>query len=635
MQQAAEISPQALSYAASLGDILSKAARDQAAAVASDAAAYDWTPAKIRHKNWIMRRYSPDGGIAPADPVFFRGGALTDAGKALVRAIKNADIHALSPDDYPIADIEAKLLRAEKMQKTLQSADRFALAPEELGAFAAWFDAHRAESDAARTDILRDGAKTPVPRTAAFYEREIERYAENSAIAEDIEKELADAWFTYAENLKFGNLMKFSEEELKTYAAEDNPNEIHPKYFDAIIANRVTEATDALAAPGANPGDVFKSLVPSHEQYAKLQTVRQRYREIADRGGWPTIAPDRMFAGGRAPLVRALRQRLNAEGYDAGDPESDLFDEQLTAAVRSYQKYHQLSETGEPDGVFWRSLNVSAAQRLAEIEANIRRWHRSIFEPRETYIYINLPSFSVEVWQNGKRIAEHRAVVGNSTKICNARTSAWELINATKIMHAKLSYVVFNPYWNVPPRIEVDEYQKKMAEDPKWLENSDFEYYVPRGGGRVLRQKPGERNALGRVKLIFPNRYNIYLHDTPKQEMFSYAVRAFSHGCIRVERAMEFAKTILSLSNQWNEAQIERYFKEAGEHPVDLNSPVDVFIDYHTVAVGDDGRPYFLADIYRYIRDEISPPTEAQRRCDPATDKTSSFRSGAQSDSGP
>ena len=131
MQQAAEISQQALSYAASLGDILSKAARDQAAAVASDAAAYDWTPAKIRHKNWIMRRYSPDGGIAPADLVFFRGGALTDAGKTLVRAIKNADIHALSPDDYPIADIEAKLLRAEKMQKTLQSADRFALAPEE------------------------------------------------------------------------------------------------------------------------------------------------------------------------------------------------------------------------------------------------------------------------------------------------------------------------------------------------------------------------------------------------------------------------------------------------------------------------------------------------------------------------
>ena len=175
----------------------------------------------------------------------------------------------------------------------------------------------------------------------------------------------------------------------------------------------------------------------------------------------------------------------------------------------------------------------------------------------------------------------------------------------------------------------------KMAADPKWLENSDFEYYTPKGGGRVLRQKPGENNALGKVKLIFPNRHNTYLHDTPKQAMFSYPVRAFSHGCIRVENAMEFAKAVLKVDGQLDESRIARFYTEKGEHPVDLNQPIDVFIEYHTVTADDEGNAYFLADVYRLIKDEMQPPTEQQRRCDPTVDKTSTFRSGGSDDSGP
>ncbi len=629
-----DVSLEVARYAASIEGAVVQKAKDEALRHVADVRQYDWSLGKIRHRSWIAQWYG-DGTEKPFEPLFFGDGELTPAGVALVSALKNAGDHALDPAVYDIEAIEGLVERIGKMRKTLTRSPRLELTREEIAALATWYEAHKGDTAEARLAALCDSSATPLPRVAAFYEAESSRVEEYLALARGIETKLADSWFSYSEDMKMGNLMKYSSEELAKYTTEDNPNEVHPKHFDSIISERVTAATRDLVANSTSPQVVFDGLVPAHEQYAKLQTVRGRYRAIVDGGGWATVAPDRMFAGGRAPLVRALKQRLAVEGYDAGDVQDDLFDEKLTSAIRAYQKYHQLDETGEVNDVFWRSLNVAAQQRLAEIEANIRHWHRSIFEPRAAYIYINLPSFTVEVWRNGERIAEHRTVVGNSTKVCNTRTMQWEMINATKIMHARMTYLVFNPYWNVPPRIEVDEYQKKMAEDPKWLAQSDFEYFTPRGGGRVLRQKPGEHNALGRVKLIFPNRYNIYLHDTPKQQMFTYAIRAFSHGCIRVENAMGFAQSILEIDGQWDAARIDKFFKEAGEHPVDLKTPLDVFIDYHTVTVDEHGQPYFLADIYRYIRDEIAPPSPAQLRCDPSIDKTSAFRSGEQLDSGP
>lgn len=591
---------------------------------------YTWKMPKLKHPLWLSLWYGRSESWAP---LFVRDGDLTRVGQALVLALSHVDDHALDETRYAerLREIEALLSRWKAMHQTLSDRSRLELTPEETVVLSSWLATH---GQAADPELLCDWDKTPLKRVSAFCRREGERRQEYLYLGYGLEFMLADAWLSYIEAMKYGNLDKFSPEELKRYATESNPNAIHPKYYDNVLLDRFNAATQSLSQEAEEPEKVFEALIPQHEQYAKLQAVRSRYRQIVEAGGWNGIAPDRMFFGGRAPLVRLLKQRLSAEGYYRGE-DDDLFDEGLKSAILSYQKYHQLEETGEVSDVFWRSLNVSAKQRLSEIEVNIRYWHRTVFEKRDRYIYINLPSFNVEVWDKGKEIATHRAVVGNSTRICNTRTKQWEMINATKIMHARMTYLVFNPYWNVPPRIEVDEYHKKIEADPQWLETSGFEYYTPRGGGRVLRQKPGENNALGRVKLIFPNRYNIYLHDTPKQQMFTYAVRAFSHGCIRVENALAFAKTILELDGQWDEAQIERYFKDSGEHPVNLKAPIDVFIDYHTVTVDAEGQPYFLADIYRYIKDEISPPTEMDKSCDPLVDRTSSFRSGEVSDSGP
>ncbi|MBR4984313.1 MAG: L,D-transpeptidase family protein [Proteobacteria bacterium] len=602
----------------------------------------------IVHNSLIAELY----GVEAAEHQFFfiREGVLTPAGRILLERLDAADLHVLDFEPSVSAQIKAGIARLGHMRAHIAQ-NREGLNAFEIDALS---DALGKELAGSETPIAPDAFRQlpedeqiklgvralcdfdgPVPRAAAMCVREYEYRRDIDALDEALEFVLADIWLRYAEQLKYGNLLKYSKEELEKYASEENPNEIHPKYHERVIETRLAKAFEEFVSLGdsASIERYFDALVPQHEQYARLQAVRETYRAIVDNGGWAVVPPDRMFAGGHAPLVKNLKTRLQVEGYYTGAID-DHFDPALTAAIRMYQRHHQLEENGEVGEVFWRSLNVPAEQRLAEIEVNIRRWHKTMFEARETFIYINIPSFAVELWHKGKMVSRRRAVVGSSTKICNTRTREWELMNSTRLMHAQMTYLVFNPYWNVPPRIEVDEFQPKIAADPKWLANSDYEYYTPKGGGRVLRQKPGPENALGKVKLIFPNRYNIYLHDTPKQGMFKYPVRAFSHGCIRVEGAFKFAREVLEIDGQWDDKRISKFFKESGEHPVDLKTPIDVFIDYHTVTVDDEGA-YFLADIYKFIKDEISPPTALERRCDPSVARTSLFRSGGGEDSGP
>lgn len=590
---------------------------------------------KIRHTELIDELY--DEQNSQTKEIFVKNGILTPTATHLLERIEAADEHALNPADFHTESLRTAAERLSLMAATLHDTSRFELNPFELRALDNDLATHKdelGESVDRALERLCHPQNTPIPRAAALCQRQIEYFQHFDALSKALEYALADAWLQWAEQLKFGNLEKFSPQERERFTTPENPNDIHPKHFDRIIHNRLRDASNALFQSPEQAESILDNLVPQHEQYKKLQNVREKYRAIVASGGWKTVPADRMFAGGRAPLVKDLKNRLAAENYYHGNID-DLFDQPLTDAIKLYQKHHQLEENGEVSDVFWRSLNVPAEKRLAEIEVNLRRWHKTMFEPRDVYIYINVPSFTVELWKDGQRIAVHKTVVGNSTRVCNTRTRQWELINATPLMHSKLTYLVFNPYWNVPPRIEIDEFQKKFDEDPKWIEKSDFEYYTPKGGGRILRQKPGENNALGKVKLIFPNRYGTYLHDTPKQQMFLYPVRAFSHGCIRVEGAFDFAREILQLQNAWDEKQIERFYKESGEHPVDLKFPIDVFIEYHTVTVDDLGNPYFLADVYRIIRDEISPPSPLDRQCDPASDRTSAFRSGTSADTGP
>ena len=582
-------------------------------------------------------------------------GTLSPLGQVVLDTVQTADDHALDASSFGLDAIKEAASRYQKLARLdvgIRLEPRECAVLERIlsdtgvvsGTETLTFDAFRSLGEAQAFDKLLNALigmeHSPIPRIAATYRTWYARKQYLTSYLERLEYALAGLLLDWAEVIRFGDVEKFSKEEYAQYTTADAPNDIHPRHYDAIIEDRLRAFYETMIQ-GGKPSDAetltaqLDALLPAHPQYQRLQKVRERYREIVAQGGWSELKPDNMHFGGRAPLVTALKKRLAAEGYYEGAFD-DLYDDALKKGIASYQVHHQLDVTDEIDRTFWKSINVRAEQRLLEIEANIRRWHRTMYVPKDRYIYINIPSFTVELWDAGKRVATHNVIVGNSTKICNARTREWELMNATHLLHSRMTYIVFNPYWNVPPRIEVDEYGKKMAENPKWLEESDFEYYTPKGGGRVLRQKPGPNNALGKVKLIFPNRYNIYLHDTPKQSMFSYTVRAFSHGCMRVQDAMGFAKSVLTVDGQWDEDKVERYFVEKGEHAVDLLQPIDVFIEYHTVTVDDEGKPYFLADVYRIIKNMLHPPTPQERACDPAIDRVSNFRSGVTNvDSGP
>lgn len=599
--------------------------------------------ADINLKNARKLRYPEllDKLYTTFSPIFVaQDGQYTSLGKALIDALQRVDEHAQSPDLWPTSELIADQERLVLLLKDLEDLAGIWLNEAESRALsqsllAQGYDFSPESEKAMLRALVSSPESSTVPRLAAAFVLWREKREVKVALLRSVEISMADAYLFYAKTLKYGNLDKFSASEWDKFTTPEVSNEIHPKHFDTIISQRLENDFNALRSIDPDKAmETLALLAPQHEQYAKLQGLRARYRAMVLSGDWSEITGEPMNKNGRAPKVLQLKERLEKEGYFSGTMD-DLYDEPLFEAVRTYQETHQLEVTGLPHDVFWRSLNIKASERLAEIEANIRRWSHSMYEARERYIYINIPSFSAEIWEKGKMLASHKIVVGSSTRFCNTRTRRWERMNATPLMHARMTYLVYSPYWNVPPRIEVDEYHKKMAQDPKWLEKSDFEYYNPRGGGRILRQKPGPNNALGMVKLIFPNAHNTYLHDTPKQEMFTYPVRAFSHGCMRVEEAMKFAKTILTLDEQYDEKRIERYFVEKGEHAVDLKTPVDVFIDYHTVSVDEAGRGHFLADVYRYVRDEVKPPATADLLCDPAKDKISDFRAAPVDDSGP
>lgn len=392
---------------------------------------------------------------------------------------------------------------------------------------------------------------------------------------------------------------------------------------DAHVAE--TQAADAQKAKLQNAQTVQElvdNLYPAHAQYKLLMEIRNRYASIQS---WPKVKQTKLRRNKPSPVVPDLKRRLAMEGYYHGDVSEqatlqegfDIYDDDLRAAVRYYHETHQL-EMDEEKGIqksFWTSLNTPVEKRLAQIDENLRRWHKTQITESPYYIYINVPDFHGEIWREGKLAYRFPIVVGNAKRQCDPTTKTWKYINATPLMHARMLYVEYNPYWNVPPRIEQEDYIEKINADPTWLEREGFEYFTE-NGHTVLRQLPAEDNALGRVKFIFPNPHSTFLHDSPQKGLFRYPIRAFSHGCMRVWEPLELAKRILQYDGQWYDA-LATEIEDMVTRRIVLKTRFDVFIDYFTVRVDDDGNAHFLADPYRYVRYALEPPKPESLECVP------------------
>lgn len=333
----------------------------------------------------------------------------------------------------------------------------------------------------------------------------------------------------------------------------------------------------------------IKYLRPDDPEYTELRKALDRYQQIAVKGAWPGMPDGKAVKPGErmAPArLAVLRQRLAIEGYlPSGKADSATvsvtYDRVLAGAVAIFQAHHTIGVDSMLGKETLDAMNQSAAYRAAQIAANLERlrWLPRAFGSR--YIFVNVPAFRLEAYDKGEKALDMKVIVGQDYED-----------KATPVFSDVMETVVFRPYWNVTPDIAAKEIFPKMNANPGYLAENNYELYQEGGATRV-RQKPGEKNALGDVKFLFPNDFNIYLHDTPNQDLFQKDVRAFSHGCIRVEKPAELAQWVLG----WDAEKVDAAMHGADNNAVKIPEKIPVYIVYGTTYVRD-GQLYFGNDLY-------------------------------------
>jgi murein L,D-transpeptidase YcbB/YkuD len=384
-----------------------------------------------------------------------------------------------------------------------------------------------------------------------------------------------------------------------------DPRDADPEWF--VFADRIDHLAALENAIASHKIDrVLGVLHPRAPEYQRLQQALQRYRKIAARGEWPQLPKGKALKkGARGPAVAKLRERLRLSGDLQDEASRDVFDTALEAAVRRFQVRHGL----QADGIVGRktrtTLNVPVAKRIQQIILNMERWRWMPRELGRRYILVNMAGFELHAVEHGESVLHMRVIVGRAYR----RTPAFS---------ESLTYLVFNPYWNVPPSVAVLDILPKLREQADYLQEQKIRVFSNWSAGAAevdpqeidwsqadarrfpykLRQDPGPKNALGRVKFMLPNRFNVYLHDTPNRKLFNRIVRTFSAGCIRLERPLDLAHYALMADPRWTPARIRATVRKGKRQVVALPEPIPVYLVYWTAWVDDAGTVHFRRDVY-------------------------------------
>ena len=430
------------------------------------------------------------------------------------------------------------------------------------------------------------------PLLADSRRKRAEREPYNFETGADLDLLLTDAFLLYGSHLLAGRV---------------DPETLHA---DWIAYNPSTDLASLLesALAGDNVADTLWSLRPPHPGYAGLQTALAQYRELAGHGGWPVFPPgESLRKGDRGDRVDLLRKRLSTTA-DLDPPAEEgeaLFDEALEAAVRRFQRRHGLEDDGIVGRETLAALNVPVEDRVAQMEWNMERWRWVPHDLGDRYILVNIPDFKMRVVAPPGSEMEMRIIVGKN-------------YTATPVFSGMLNHMELNPYWNIPHSIAVEEILPKIRQDPGYLakqgirvfrdwrdgapevdpETVDWTEMDSRSFSFKLRQEPGPRNPLGRMKFIFPNKFAVYLHDTPARGLFRNFARDFSHGCIRVEKPLELASVLLQDDARHSKGNILERIDSGVRETIALRNPIPVHILYWTAWVDERGTIQFRKDIY-------------------------------------
>lgn len=339
---------------------------------------------------------------------------------------------------------------------------------------------------------------------------------------------------------------------------------------------------------GGDPEEIVDKVRPTAPQYRRLMHVLSRLEDVKKRGGWQPIEAGEAAPGDSSPVVATLRRRLmmsedqrEAAMAARGGQRPMVFDQDLQLALKHFQERHGIDGDGRIGAKTVEELNRSVDERLGEVRLNIDRWRWLPHDLGKMYIMVNVAGFEMSVVENNRAIEEMNVVVGKP---------GW----ATPIFADTLEHIVVNPYWNVPPNIANDEIIPAIAQDPGYLERNNMEQTSDGG----FRQRPGPKNALGEFKFLFPNNHDVYLHDTPADALFSRASRAFSHGCIRLERPRDLAYLLGQKLADKTPEQIDRLSDMDTEQWIKVKRKIPVYILYFTTWVDDDGTVRYHHDVY-------------------------------------
>ena len=337
----------------------------------------------------------------------------------------------------------------------------------------------------------------------------------------------------------------------------------------------------------AAPDKPFTSAEPVYRQYELLKSFLRKYRALDTGSTWPPIVLPlpRLKPGDSAPVVALIKARLfKLEDYH-GDTLNNRYDTTLQNAVKQFQFRHGLPVNGLPDKATLAELNIPLKSRIGQILVNMEKSRWLPVTLSSVYLAVNIPEFKLHVYYADSLLWSCNAVVGQT-------------MHQTTVFYGEIKYVVFSPYWNVPPSIVRNEIMPGIKNDPNYLTKHAMEITGYLDGLPLVRQKPGPMNSLGLVKFIFPNSYNIYLHDTPSKSLFGESSRAFSHGCIRIAEPFRLANFLLKEDKEWTSEKIAAAMHAGKERYVTLAQKVPVFVAYFTALTDRNNRLNFRKDIY-------------------------------------
>ena len=509
-------------------------------------------------KSHVMKRLSPDNadayssGINPSiyyrsilsnfyekrdfKPLWTLDNGLTPQADQLIRAIEEAELDGLSSEDYHLSRIKFLIEEFKHAQPQRQS-----------------FDSEKQ----ADLDLL-----------------------------------LTDAFLLFSSHLLSGRVL---------------PNTVDSTW---LFFNPVSDITPILNSNALNRIEsFFDELRPANAAYYRLRNALKHYTGIQKKGGWPEVpSGPNLRIGDIHDRVDKIRKRLISTG-DIIPPARNVnlseFDESVMKGVQRFQKRHGIEADGIVGIATLAAMNVPVANRIRQIALNLERWRWIPRNLGSRYILVNIADYSLVVVENQTTVLEMRVVVGKAYR-------------RTPVFSEKMKYLVMNPFWNVPVKIAVEDKLPLIRKNSLYLTQQHIKVFESWNEAapeinpalinwyRVnsnyfpyrLRQDPGPLNALGRVKFMFPNKFAVYLHDTPQRSLFKRASRDFSSGCIRIEKPIELAEYLLQNDPQWPNEKITETIESGVTTVVRIKDPIPVHLLYLTAWVTETGTIHFGNDIY-------------------------------------